>query len=462
MRMYFLLWLLILGFVVSNCELSDKKVSPDSGNSQIEDAQTIEESEVVEVNEPASWITDSTKDIKYLHITWTKEPATSLTFQWQSSYINIEKYKPVVWIVKAKDVKIEANKISMPYAKQFVFTGNGFLYTTEDINGNKEKRAQYTVEVFNLEEDTEYYYRAGTFDDFDFEKREFVNPNLSDAYKIKTGLKAGNKKPFKVFAGGDSQSGISRIKNNIEYIKNIKVDFWLFYGDLVEVGTQPEWDAYFDAMQPLFVNKVFMPVQGNHETISELFYYQFALPVMPGLPEEFKEHHWSFDYGIAHFVGLNSLTDATVKSANTFLEDDLKRARENQNIKWIVVMFHHPAYSACSTHGSTQRVIDNWVPIFEKYRVDLVLSGHDHNYERTYPIKNNQKVSQGEGVQYVVCSPFMSPKWYSAGSDWWTYKSRDGSDGAYGIIEIDNSSLTFTAYTNDGVDVIDTFTLKKD
>ncbi|HLZ38446.1 MAG TPA: metallophosphoesterase, partial [Mycobacteriales bacterium] len=46
-----------------------------------------------------------------------------------------------------------------------------------------------------------------------------------------------------------------------------------------------------------------------------------------------------------------------------------------------VVVFHQPAYS-CSRHGSTDDVVDRWVPILERHRVSLVLSGHDHNYQR--------------------------------------------------------------------------------
>ena len=57
----------------------------------------------------------------------------------------------------------------------------------------------------------------------------------------------------------------------------------------------------------------------------------------------------------------------------------------------IVVSSHHPAYS-CGKHGSTSSVIDHWVPLFEQYGVDLVLNGHDHDYERFIV----------DGVTYVV------------------------------------------------------------
>jgi hypothetical protein len=57
-----------------------------------------------------------------------------------------------------------------------------------------------------------------------------------------------------------------------------------------------------------------------------------------------------------------------------------------------VVVFHQPAWS-CSAHGSTRAVIDNWVPVLERHRVPLVLSGHDHNYQRFV---------SAAGVTYVV------------------------------------------------------------
>lgn len=60
--------------------------------------------------------------------------------------------------------------------------------------------------------------------------------------------------------------------------------------------------------------------------------------------------------------------------------------------RWRIVCTHHPPYSS-GRHGVTPGVVERLVPIFERHRVDLVLSGHDHHYERTSPIN---------GVTYVV------------------------------------------------------------
>jgi 3',5'-cyclic AMP phosphodiesterase CpdA len=67
-------------------------------------------------------------------------------------------------------------------------------------------------------------------------------------------------------------------------------------------------------------------------------------------------------------------------------------AQERPTSPWVVTVMHHPAYSSGS-HGSEASVRERWVPLFRKHRVNLVLAGHDHNYERTKP--------QG-GVTYIV------------------------------------------------------------
>jgi len=57
----------------------------------------------------------------------------------------------------------------------------------------------------------------------------------------------------------------------------------------------------------------------------------------------------------------------------------------SSNAKWKFVFFHHPAYSASYTHGSTKEIQDNFVPLFEKYKVDACFSGHDHDLQHSRP-----------------------------------------------------------------------------
>jgi 3',5'-cyclic AMP phosphodiesterase CpdA len=70
----------------------------------------------------------------------------------------------------------------------------------------------------------------------------------------------------------------------------------------------------------------------------------------------------------------------------------LRRRLAASTATWKIVAFHHPAYT-CGGYLSNSAVVARWVPLFSRYGVDLVLSGHDHNYQRFAP---------SHGVTYVV------------------------------------------------------------
>lgn len=73
-----------------------------------------------------------------------------------------------------------------------------------------------------------------------------------------------------------------------------------------------------------------------------------------------------------------------------FVLDDLEKASKNKNIEWIFVMFHKPMYSPLSKQFEEYIIRDKYQPIFDKYNVDLVISGHNHIYSRTLPLSFNK------------------------------------------------------------------------
>jgi 3',5'-cyclic AMP phosphodiesterase CpdA len=77
-----------------------------------------------------------------------------------------------------------------------------------------------------------------------------------------------------------------------------------------------------------------------------------------------------------------------------WLETTLRKASEEKGIDWIVVQTHYGALSSTKTgYGSDKGAREEWLPLFDKYGVDLVLCGHDHDYERSYPVRGaNQNV----------------------------------------------------------------------
>jgi 3',5'-cyclic AMP phosphodiesterase CpdA len=90
-------------------------------------------------------------------------------------------------------------------------------------------------------------------------------------------------------------------------------------------------------------------------------------------------------------VRVISLDSNNVSSAQTaWLDQVLGQPRPASS--WVIVILHHPPFSS-GRHGSEESVREAWVPLFARHRVDLVLAGHDHSYERTKP---------QSGVTYVV------------------------------------------------------------
>ena len=143
-------------------------------------------------------------------------------------------------------------------------------------------------------------------------------------------------------------------------------------------------DAWFLHVEPLIARCPFMAQYGNHEVaLGERFRDwrpRFAHPAGFG-----DGRNYSFDVGTAHFTAL-FVPDAAFDPGQTaWLEADLADARA-RGVRWLVIYQHEPMVGHGRSHPATPEVRRVLAPIFERHRVDLHLSGHDQNYERTYPL----------------------------------------------------------------------------
>ncbi|CQD23532.1 metallophosphoesterase [Mycolicibacterium conceptionense] len=74
-----------------------------------------------------------------------------------------------------------------------------------------------------------------------------------------------------------------------------------------------------------------------------------------------------------------------------WLEGELERSSADESIDWIVVCMHQTAVSTADrTNGADLGIRENWLPLFDRYGVDLVVCGHEHHYERSHPIRGVQ------------------------------------------------------------------------
>ena len=149
-------------------------------------------------------------------------------------------------------------------------------------------------------------------------------------------------------------------------------------GDMVHIGeSKEEWDIFLDIIDAVPSNMGFYPALGNHDKNSPIFYEAFDLPN--------NERWYSVDVEITHFIILDSNTDIYRESEQfQWLENDLLNASLDPSIKYISVMFHHPIFSSVKQHNDEKNFKVNVIPLFEKYGVDIVFSGHAHNYERSF------------------------------------------------------------------------------
>jgi len=161
-------------------------------------------------------------------------------------------------------------------------------------------------------------------------------------------------------------------------------DFLLGTGDFVDEGSKEEqWQTFFDIEGPLLRDNVLYPAVGNHDRqgrgrTADNYRGWFAVPENSPDPERY----YAFTYAACRFLVLDSnaysfaLTDQTA-----WLEKELGAARDDRRVRHIFVVMHHPPYSI-SLHGGQRDLRERWTPLFEKYGVSAVFSGHDHVYER--------------------------------------------------------------------------------
>lgn len=208
---------------------------------------------------------------------------------------------------------------------------------------------------------------------------------LTNRTGFKTAPAADDAAPVRFLAFGDSGGGGADQHALLEQMYTVPFDLMIHTGDLAyDSGTIAQFeDNVFGVYADLFRNIPFFPAAGNHEykTLSAApFRGVFNLPGNSG------EKWYSYDWGRVHFVALD--TEADYATQATWLDSDLAAT----TLPWKIVYLHKPPYSS-GMHGSDMSLRQRLEPVLQKHHVQLVLAGHDHDYERIKP---------QNGIMYVV------------------------------------------------------------
>jgi glucose/arabinose dehydrogenase/PKD repeat protein len=221
-----------------------------------------------------------------------------------------------------------------------------------------------------------------------------------------------------------------------------------------------EYDDWFFGMYASSLRThPFYPVIGNHDDeVADAWPFRqvFVLPENGATPQypDHAERYYSFDYGPVHFVGLDTETafrdDPGRQAAQlAWLEQDLAATSQ----PWRVVFFHRSPYSTGAEHGSDLEVRQKFAPLFERYGVQLVLSGHDHDYERTFPMRDFGGPSS---VTYVVTGgggaalyPVGSASWTALSASVYHFVRASVSTCVLQVEAVDSGGAVFDRYSID-------------
>ena len=293
-----------------------------------------------------------------------------------------------------------------------------------DAKANKTVFA-YHAKATGLRPDTDYLYAAlhdgaepefGTVRTAPRGRAKFTFTSFGDQGTPTVGRKfvppAGVTLPRAVFvndnlgspAAADTTLGVERIQPLFHLFNGD-----LCYANLAEDRVRTWWD-FWENNSRSARNRPWMPSPGNHE--NELgngpigyraYQTYFQVPEASGQTEVTRGLWYAFTAGSVRVISIAN-DDVTYQDSGdsyvrgysagaqkAWLETELAATRSNRDIDWIVVCMHQVAISTAErSNGADLGIREEWVPLFDKYGVDLVVCGHEHHYERSHPIRGRE------------------------------------------------------------------------
>ena len=298
----------------------------------------------------------------------------------------------------------------------------------------------------------------------EFEYR--VSKNGVVAFSARGKSRSAADQPYRFVVTGDTGADTPQERRVVHQIYQARPDFFAIAGDIVySTGRMIEYrQKYFPVYNadtaspetgaPLIRSRLSFASVGNHDAgTSDLtrdpdgqaYYLNWSLPlngpygqaglpntqILKGPPEALKTHlgllrqafprmaNFSLDYGNSHwtFIDSNVYVDWSDAYLRNWLARDLASAK---TAVWKFVVFHHPPFNSSRAHFTEQqmRLVSD---IFEHRAVDVVFSGHVHNYQRTRPLRFLAKPAPdrtfNSGGSYAIAGDFEIDQTFDGSSD---------------------------------------------
>ena len=269
----------------------------------------------------------------------------------------------------------------------------------------------------------------------------WIVENGQKVYESSFKAPAAGNQPFKFGIFGDMRSGVKKHDQIVQLLAQHKPDFSVYLGDLCYRSDYSYWkDEFFIENELKFISKVpFSNAVGNHEGWS-----QNTQAFLEGV-SIVSEHqaYYDFYYGDVHFIVV-STEHRFSKGSEQYRF--LKYALETSVGKFKIVTMHIPAYGG-GGHGENKKLIELTKELFVPYKVDLVLTGHIHNYQRSFV----------DGIHHLIVAGGGAPLYTPEGKDYTIVQYKKYN---YGIGEYSPGKLTITIY-DDMNNILDKFEIIK-
>ena len=366
----------------------------------------------------------SSNDPDQVILTWSTDPSGTMDIQWRTN-------------VSANCSKILYREKGS--AKEFSLVAQKTVLEDRMLMNDRYSN-HYTAKLKNLRQGTAYQYKIETQKEWS-DAETFTTPAKDSSFSF---LWFGDTHYSAKF-GEILQKGFN---------EHPDAAFFSIVGDLVSDGlNRDQWDALYNYSRNVASRIPFMSVPGNHDNRAglgaklycDLFSYPMNGP--DGVP---KEQTYSFTYKNALFLMIDATSPIDAQSK--WIEEQLAKSKAT----WKIAMFHFAPYNWEEPYLDIQKA---WVPIFDRYHVDMVYGGHLHYYMRSNPMKAGKVVSSyKDGTAYIISVGIpnsnrpMTEEPYAF--------VRDGRGHLYQYVKIDGNTLQFESVNIQGK-IIDSFTLNK-
>jgi len=383
------------------------------------------------------------KDPDRIILTFNGDPATSRAVTWRTDSTVSKAYAQIAVATENSGFKDEAQTLE---AKTEAFD-LGLYKSNASLNVH-----YHSVNFEDLQPNTLYAYRVGDGEEI-----------WSEWIQFKTAKAEYAPTTFVYF--GDAQNDVlshwSRVIR-MAYQTAPNASFVVHAGDLINSAhVDQEWAEWYKAGGFIHSQWTAIPVVGNHEfrplaeeesrQLAIQWRPQFTLPVEESLPENLHETVYTTDYQDIRIIAVNSNTNLEDQTA--YIEEKLK----SSTAKWNIITCHHSVFSPAKGRDF-EFARQNWKPILDKYKVDLVLNGHDHTYARGHVPLRTTSSANGNEINTVYVTSVSGPKQYELDEEQMKAYEKDGyrldksaeQTQFYQVITVDGNSLTYVAYTATG------------